>query len=530
MANVTKQASTRFSIVKRSKGQSAVEKASYISRSVLVSEFDGQTYRPKYHEDLVHSEITLPPNAPKEYADRAALWNAVELSEKGQKSQLARMLKASLPNEWSYELAEEVVRDYVQRNFVDKGMCADWAIHDSENDKGQRNLHIHVLLTMRPLTENGEWAAKTKKLYVLDENGERIPLIDKKTGQQKVDRRNRKQWKCQTIESTDWNSKENAKMWRKDLADTINATNEQLGIELHWEHRSFKEQGIDREPTIHIGAIANALERKGIQTERGNINRKIIKRNMMLEQAKEMLELAKQEVRSIQYSKIKNAAVSVKNEVLEMIERVQEKMGRLALPIVSAKYLAKIPNRDKVQDIENAKNFLERNSITTFAQLEKYKTDKGKEFDSREQIFIPKWQRLEQLKELAKAYADYEPYKAVHDMSKSLSGLKKLKYDKEHEHELVMYENTRADLKMLLAEGEKITPKAWRTEKEQLEKEMPVLRSERARACHDLAFAEVISYNKANLERVEKNESRQQNRQQTVSRTVGRTKRRDEEL
>ncbi len=83
-------------------------------------------------------------------------------------------------------------------------------------------------------------------------------------------------------------------------------------------------------------------------------------------------------------------------------------MGRLALPIVSAKYLAKIPNRDKVQDIDNAKNFLERNSITTFAQLEKYKTDKGKEFDSREQIFIPKWQRLEQLKELAKAYADYD--------------------------------------------------------------------------------------------------------------------------
>ena len=125
----------------------------------------------------MHSEITLPPNAPKEYADRATLWNAVELSEKGQKSQLARMLKASLPNEWSYELAEEVVRDYVQRNFVDKGMCADWAIHDSENDKGQRNLHIHVLLTMRPFTENGEWGAKQKKIYDLDENGEKIPSV-----------------------------------------------------------------------------------------------------------------------------------------------------------------------------------------------------------------------------------------------------------------------------------------------------------------------------------------------------------------
>ena len=75
-------------------------------------------------------------------------------------------------------------------------------------------------------------------------------------------------------------------------------------------------------------------------------------------------------------------------------------MGRLALPIASAKYLAKIP-KDKVQDIDNAKDFLERNSIATFAQLEKYKTDKGQEFDNREQIFIPKWQRLEQLKALA---------------------------------------------------------------------------------------------------------------------------------
>ena len=59
-------------------------------------------------------------------------------------------------------------------------------------------------------------------------------------------------------------------------------------------------------------------------------------------------------------------------------------MGRLALPIVSAKYLAKIPNRERVQDIDNAKSFLERNGITTFAQLEKYKVEKGREFDRQE--------------------------------------------------------------------------------------------------------------------------------------------------
>ena len=163
MGNVTKQASTRFSIVKRSQGQSAVEKASYISRSILVSEFDGQTYRPKYHEDLVHSEITLPPNAPKEYADRATLWNAVELSEKGQKSQLARMLKASLPNEWSYELAEEVVRDYVQRNSVDKGMCADWAQSMTAKMTKDSAIFIFMFYSQCALslkTENGEQRPK----------------------------------------------------------------------------------------------------------------------------------------------------------------------------------------------------------------------------------------------------------------------------------------------------------------------------------------------------------------------------------
>ena len=524
MGNVTKQASTRFSIVKRSKGQSAVEKASYISRSILVSEYDGQTYRPKYHEDLVHSEITLPPNAPKEYADRATLWNAVELSEKGQKSQLARMLKASLPNEWSYELAEEVVRDYVQRNFVDKGMCADWAIHDSENDKGQRNLHIHVLLTMRPLTENGEWGAKQKKIYDLDENGERIPVIDKKTGQQKVDKRNRKQWKCHTADSTDWNSKENAKMWRKDLADTINATNERLGIEVHWEHRSFKEQGIDKEPTIHIGATANALERKGIQTERGNINREIVKHNMMLEQAKAMLELAKQKVQSIQYAKIRNAAVSVKNEVLEMIAKVRERKGRLDLPIVSGKHLRKISDRTALQSADNAEKFITTRKIDSFESLARFTADTEQKYGQLDNVRLSKGQKLSRLKELSKMYALYEPYRTTYKESQSLKGLAKVKFDREHKESLTKYSEMRERLQNLLEQGEKITPKQWKAEIQSLQSEYDSISKEKSKTATELAYAEVISYNKKNLERELQNESRQHNKQQS------KTKRREEEI
>ena len=462
----------------------------------------------KYHEDLVHSEISLPPNAPKEYADRATLWNAVELSEKGQKSQLARMLKASLPNEWSYELAEEVVRDYVQRNFVDKGMCADWAIHDSENDKGQRNLHIHVMLTLRPLTEKGEWGAKQKKV----------------SGQQKVDKRNRKQWKCHTVESTDWNSRENAKMWRKDLADTINATNEQLGIALHWEHRSFKEQGIDREPTIHIGAVANALERKGIQTERGNINREIIKNNLLLEQVKEMLMLAKQELHSAQYEKIKNTAVSVKNEVMEMIAKVRERKGRLDLPIVSGKHLRKISDRTALQSADNAEKFITTRKIDSFEILAKFTADKEQRYQELETVHLSKGQKLNRLKELSKMYALYAPIQATYKESQSLKGFAKMKYDKEHKDSLSKYPELKERMQSLLQNGEKITPKQWKAEIQSLQSEYDSISKEQTKTATELAYVEVIGYNKKNLERELQNESRQHNRQQN------RTKRRKEEI
>lgn len=461
MANITKQASTRFSIVKRSKGQ---------------------------------------------------------------KSQLARMLKASLPNEWSYELAEEVVRDYVQRNFVDKGMCADWAIHDSENDKGQRNLHIHVLLTMRPLTENGEWGAKTKKVYVLDENGERIPLIDKKTGKQKVDKRNRKQWKCQTVESTDWNSRENAMMWRRDLAETINATNEQLGIAVHWEHRSFKEQGIDKEPTIHIGAVANALERKGIQTERGNINREIIRGNVLLEQAKEMLELAKQEVRSIQYSGLKEVAVNVKNEVMEMIAKVAKRKGRLDLPIVSGKYLRKISDRTALQSADNAEKFIVSRKIDSFENLAKFTADREQKYRQLETVHLSKGQKLSRLKELSKMYALYAPVQATYKESQSLKGLVKMKYDKEHKESLAKYPELKERMQNLLQQGEKITPKQWKAEMQSLQAEYDSISKEQSKTATELAYAEVISYNRKNLARELQNESRQQGEQQY------KTKHREKEL
>ena len=318
-------------------------------------------------------------------------------------------------------------------------------------------------------------------------------------------------------------------MWRKDLADTINAANEQLGIAVRWEHRSFKEQGIDREPTIHIGAVANALERKGIQTERGNINREIIKNNMLLEQAKEMLMLAKQELHSAQYAtykstQIKSTAVSVKNEVMEMIAKVRERKDRLDLPIVSGKHLRRISDRTALQSADNAEKFITTRKIDSFESLAKFTADREQKYQQLETVHLSKGQKLNRLKELSKMYALYAPIQATYKESQSLKGFAKMKYDKEHKDSLSKYPELKERMQSLLQNGEKITPKQWKVEIQSLQSEYDSIDKEQSKTATELAYAEVISYNKKNLERELQNESRQHNRQQS------KTKRREEEI
>ena len=292
----------------------------------------------------------------------------------------------------------------------------------------------------------------------------------------------------------------------------------------HWEHSSFKEQWIDREPTIHIGAVANALERKGIQTERGNINREIIKNNMLLEQEKEMLMLAKQELHSAQYAKIKSTAVSVKNEVMEMIAKVRERKGRLDLPIVSGKHLRRISDRTALQSADNAEKFITTRKIDSFESLAKFTADKEQRYQELETVHLSKGQKLNRLKELSKMYALFAPIQATYKESQSLKGLAKMRYDKEHKDSLSKYPELKERMQSLLQNGEKITPKQWKAEIQSLQSEYDSIGREQTKTATELAYAEVISYNKKNLERELQNESRQQNRQQN------KTVRREEEF
>ena len=458
-----KNLSTRVAIIGRGAkcrgGSSAVDKSAYISRTTMYSEYDGTTYYPKYTEDLVHNEVMLPVNAPAEYSDPSVLWNSVEMREsKSAKAQLARSYKINLPNEWSYELAIEVMRDYVKRNFVDDGMCAQFAIHDSENpNTHQRNLHCHIMLTMRPILEDGSWGDKQKKIYALDADGNKIR---KKNGQ----------YKCTTQDVTGWNSRENARKWRKDLADTINAVNDKNGLrENFWEHRSFAEQGLDTIPQIHLGEKASALERAGIQTERGNVNRRIMEQNKAILTAKMLVAKAEEQLQKLVNSKPVEAVRNTANEVLDMIRAVVGKKGRLELPVIKSKYLRKISQRQSLQEQERMERFVVANQIESFEQLQEFKTQREPAYEKlsaeRQQLA----EQIARLEQLLVAYSDYEPYIVYHKTSNSLKGFAKRKYDKEHETELREYDSYRAKLKKMLSSDEKITPKKWTAEKAKLE-------------------------------------------------------------
>ena len=508
-----KNISTRVQICGRSVnchgGHSVVEQSSYIGRVTMHSEYDGQTYYPKYSEDLVYSEVMLPSDAPEEFNDPNRLWNSVEMSEKRDDAQLARTFRVELPNEWSYELATDVMKDYVQRNFVDKGMCAEFAIHDSENPKtGQRNLHSHILLTLRSLDEEGHWMPKQKKIYLLDENGERIPLLDNKTGKQKVDKQNRKQWKCKTVPTNDWGNKENVRMWRKDIVDTINSVNEKVGItDQLWEHRSFKEQGLDILPEIHLGEKASALERAGIHSIRGNINRDIRERNAVIEKARAAYEEAKNlvaELLSIPVGIVKK----ITNEIVEVIHKVAEKnKNRLKFPIVGKKYIRMVSDRAALQNPEFMEEFVGKMGWDTFVDIKIFKTDAEKKYSEINESRINLQRRADYLEKLLYVYKQYEPYIKYNKELYSKTGAEFKKYKTHHMQELAYYDYYRKKLKDMIAEPDKkILASKWQKEFDDIQNSFVTSHDEMNRLVMGLAATEVLLFNKDDLERILENE------------------------
>ena len=301
-------------VVSRGAGRSAVAASAYLSCSRLYNDYDGIQHDYTKKQGLVWQEVFLPAMAPPEWKDREQLWNAVEEVETSKDSRLAREFVVALPIELNRENQIELLQEFIREQFVSDGMCADAAIHDTDG----HNPHAHILLTVRPLDERGKWQYKTEKEYLCMKNGEERGFTAAefrtaqsggwekqypyKVGKKKVymtpsaadaqglvraDKHPKStRYGRQNPISKRWNSEEQLVEWRKEWADVTNRYLERAGREERIDHRSNAARGLDEIPTIHEGVAAQALERKGIISDRCEINRQIKADSALLRELK----------------------------------------------------------------------------------------------------------------------------------------------------------------------------------------------------------------------------------------------------
>ena len=303
-------------VVSRGAGRSAVAASAYLSCTNILNDYDGVRHDFTRKKGLVWQDVFLPEFAPAEWKDRGLLWNAVEKNEKTKDSRLAREFVPALPIELTPAQWQELLTDFIQNNFVAEGMCADVAIHDPHSPG--HNPHAHIMLTVRPLDEQGNWQYKTEKEYLCVRNGEERGFTAAefkaaqadgwekqypyKVGRKKVympsseadkhgyERANKHpkstKFGRQNPIAERWNSEEQLIEWRKAWADVTNRYLERYGHDERIDHRSHADRGLTEQPTIHEGVVARALEKKGIISDRCEINRQIKADNALLRKLK----------------------------------------------------------------------------------------------------------------------------------------------------------------------------------------------------------------------------------------------------
>ena len=301
-------------VVSRGSGRSAVAASAYMSCSRMYNDYDGIQHDYTRKQGLIYQEVMLPPMAPLEWNDREQLWNAVEETEKTKDSRLAREFVVALPVELDKDSNISLLQDFIQNNFVDMGMCADFAIHDTDG----HNPHAHILLTVRPLNENGTWQYKTEKEYLCIKDGQEkgftasefktaqkqgwekqyrykvgkkkeylTPSSAHEKGYERIDKHPKSsRYGRQNPISEQWNSDEQLCIWRANWADAVNKMLARNQINATIDHRSFADQGITEQPTIHEGYIAQNMEKKGMIADRCEINRRVRADNRILRELK----------------------------------------------------------------------------------------------------------------------------------------------------------------------------------------------------------------------------------------------------
>ena len=392
----------------------------------------------------------LPSHAPPDFQNRAVLWNSVEKIEKSKNSQLAREIELAIPKELPPEQQISLVREYVNDNFVSVGMCADIAVHD----KSDGNPHAHIMLTMRPLNENGEWGAKSRKEYITDKNGERIRL---KNGN----------FKTKKVDTVDWNEQSKAELWRSKWAELANKYLSENEIADRIDHRSFERQGTEQIPTVHLGVAASQMERKGITTERGNINREIKAHNRIL-------------------AEIKAKIASLKKLACRYFQTQRETAAGAKPQKVNMQY--RIYNPQKlVQQIQ----YLQDNKIFTVPQLDETVNSARDEYDNIRITLKEVEGRFKSLAELVKQAEIYRRHRALYKQYHSLSGNKADMFRIRNYTEIALYEAAEKYLKENV-NGSTLEVGKWKADIATLTEQKNKLYSEMYKKRDELKIAESI--------------------------------------
>ncbi len=333
-------------VISRGTGRSAVAASAYMSCSQILNDYDGINHDYTRKQGLVWQQVFLPEYAPREWLDRAVLWNAVEETEKTKDSRLAREFVVALPVELDKNGWQKILTEFIRQNFVADGMCADVAIHNTDG----HNPHAHIMLTVRPLNENGTWQHKTEKEYLCIRNGEEkgftsseyakavfegwekqypymvngkkkyLPPSQAESYERASKYPKSTKYGRQNPISERWNSDEQLISWRKAWADEVN---KYLEPENHIDSRSHSERGLDEQPTVHEGVIARRLEEKGIISERCELNRQIKADNRLLRTLKS------------EFAKLKKAVANTLPAIAEALESIRMNLIVLRYKILS---------------------------------------------------------------------------------------------------------------------------------------------------------------------------------------------------
>lgn len=466
----TKSLHTHVDIVSRSKGASVIAKAAYNARDKLKDEYYGKTHDYSKKDDLVFSKIFLPEHIPKEFSNREYLWNEVEKIEKSKNSQLARNLLFTLPRELNEKDRIKLISEFIEENFTSKGMIADCNIHNPMASDNEEQPHAHILLTLREIDEKGNWKPKSRKEYILDENGEKIKL---KSGN----------YKSRKVNLNDWNEPDKAKEWRENFSKKANEYLAKNNIDKRIDPRTFEEQGREELPQVHLGTASYQMEKKGIQTERGNHNRKIIAFNLEFKKLKAELSKLTSWISSLlgnfqskydEYKQTRQDEVDNKAELFNLYEYIsiyhdlQGEKARKLNPYASNKKIGADLRR-----FSKARIYLKDNNLKTIADLqEKISTLQAKNKNINQDIKA-KTKRIENLNKCF-AYADIiKDNKQVFEEWSSKSLFKDSFYNS-HKEQIDKYKRARAIIEKITGLSA-IKSKNWQKEIESLEDEITKL-------------------------------------------------------